>query len=67
MLKIFFFFFLILSLFSCKYPDIDTVPNFDSLNISMEESLDKCKIKRHGINDEEDCLNEEIINIINRL
>ena len=67
MLKILLFFILIFSLFSCKYPDIDTVPNFDSLNISMEESLDKCKIKRHGINDEEDCINEETKNIINRL
>ena len=67
MLKILLFFFLILSPFSCKYPDIDTVPNFDSLNISMEESLDKCNIKRHGINDEEDCINEETKNIINRL
>tara|TARA_B100001964_G_C13692696_1_gene362486 strand:+ start:242 stop:445 length:204 start_codon:yes stop_codon:yes gene_type:complete len=67
MLKIFLFIFLILSLFSCKYPDIDTVPNFDSLNITMEESLDKCKIKRHGINNEELCINEEIISIISRL
>ena len=67
MLKILLFFILIFSLFSCKYPDIDTVPNFDSLNISMEERLDKCKIKRHGNNDEEDCINEETKNIINRL
>ena len=67
MLKIFLFIFLILLLFSCRYPDIDTVPNFDSLNISMEESLDRCKIKRHGINNEEACINEEIINIISRL
>ena len=33
----------------------------------MEESLDRCKIKRHGINNEEACINEEIINIISRL
>ena len=67
MLKTLLFLFLILSLFSCKYPDIDTVPNFDSLNISMEESLDKCKIKRHGINDKEDCISEETKDIISRL
>ena len=36
-------FFLILC--SCNYPDIDSLPEFNSLNISMEEALDKCKIE----------------------
>ena len=66
MLKILLFFFLILSLFSCKYPDIDTVPNFDSLNISMEESLDKCKIKNRNNNSQIDCHKAQK-QIINRL
>tara|TARA_B100001013_G_C24441921_1_gene376047 strand:- start:172 stop:477 length:306 start_codon:yes stop_codon:yes gene_type:complete len=28
---------------SCGYPDIDTVPNFDSLKITKEESMIICK------------------------
>jgi len=37
-------FFLLFTLNSCNYPDIDTVPEFLSVNISMEEEIDKCKI-----------------------
>ena len=30
-------------IFSCGYPDIDTVPNFVSLKITKEESMSICK------------------------
>ena len=35
-------FFLII--FSCGYPDIDSVPNFKNLVITKEESIDLCKL-----------------------
>ena len=37
----FLFFFILLS---CSYPDIDSVPNFEDLIISKEESIDLCKL-----------------------
>ena len=39
-----FIFFLLLFLYSCAYPDIDTVPDFKELNISINEAIDLCKI-----------------------
>lgn len=31
-------------LLSCAYPDIDSVPSFESLAITKEESIDLCKL-----------------------
>ena len=39
-LYLFFFFILI----SCAYPDIDSVPDFEDLVITKEESIDLCKL-----------------------
>ena len=56
MYKIILFFLLIL--YSCNYPDIDSFPEFNSLSITMEEALDKCRID-NIINDEKkDCFIE---------
>lgn len=40
-------YFLLFILYSCNYPDIDSVPEFISVNISMEEELDRCKIRNN--------------------
>ena len=40
----YFFLFLLLFSFSCGYPDIDSVPSFEELTLSDEESIDLCKI-----------------------
>ena len=32
------------TLSSCAYPDIDTVPNFQNLNITEQEHIDLCKL-----------------------
>lgn len=29
-------------LFSCSYPDIDSVPNFSNIDLTKEESIDLC-------------------------
>ena len=55
MFKILIFLLLLFIHFSCNYPDIDTVPEFNSLNISLEEALDKCKIENLHNNSKEDC------------
>ena len=39
-----FFIILLLFLSSCSYPDIDTVPDFDDMNITMQDSIELCKI-----------------------
>tara|TARA_B100001013_G_C24193547_1_gene278431 strand:+ start:127 stop:498 length:372 start_codon:yes stop_codon:yes gene_type:complete len=35
---------LLFFIFSCNYPDIDTVPEFNSVNITLEESIDQCRL-----------------------
>ena len=60
---------LILFLFlviSCSYPDIDSVPKFNSLNITMEEKLDICKIYNNINKTKIDCFGE-LIKIFKRL
>ena len=42
MINIFFILLLILS--SCKYPDIDTIPDFKDVDLTMKESIELCKI-----------------------
>ena len=39
----FIIFFIFLFLTSCKYPDIDTVPSFDSVVITKEDTIQICK------------------------
>ena len=56
-------FFLIIS---CSYPDIDTVPNFSSLNISIQESIELCKISNSDKENKEDCY-KDLKNIISGL
>ena len=51
---------------SCSYPDIDTVPNFGSLSISMQESIDLCKISNSDKENTEYCYTD-LKNVINGL
>ena len=55
-----------LLIISCSYPDIDSVPDFESLSISMQESIDLCKISNSGKENKEDCY-KDLKNIINGL
>ena len=55
-----------LPIISCSYPDIDTVPKFRTLNISMQESIDLCKISNSDKENTEDCY-KDLKNIINGL
>ena len=49
---------LLFSLSSCGYQDIDTVPNFDNVNITEEESIDLCKISNSDSELVEKCIEE---------
>ena len=55
-----------LFIFSCSYPDIDSVPDFGSINISMQESIDLCKISNSDKENKQDCY-KDLKNIINGL
>ncbi len=62
-LIIIFLFFLISS---CNYPDIDTVPKFKDMNVTLEESIELCKINKSDNSEKEKCY-EEINQISKRL
>ena len=51
---------------SCSYPDIDSVPDFKSLNVSLQESIDLCKISNSDKENKQDCY-KDLKNIINGL
>ena len=40
----FIIFFIIFYLFSCSYPDIDTVPKFENLKLTDDELIDLCQL-----------------------
>ena len=37
--------FIVIFISSCGYDDLDSVPNFENLNITKSEELDLCKLK----------------------
>ena len=49
------FFFILLS---CDYPDIDSVPNFEDLVITKEESIDLCKLTNTDNKNLSNCLDK---------
>ena len=52
------YFFLIIFLFtlSCSYPDIDTVPKFESTIVTEEELEDLCYLSNTDIKEIEECI-----------
>lgn len=59
-------FLIIFFLYSCGYPDVDSVPKFKNMNITMQDSIELCKITKSDIKTESSCY-EELNKIINRL
>ena len=51
---------------SCSYPDIDTVPKFDNMQISLRDFIDVCKLGKAPDEDFSDCF-KELFEITNRL
>ena len=52
---IFLFFFF---LYSCNYPDIDSVPDFKQLKLSEEELFDLCQISSADKSEIDKCIQE---------
>ena len=52
------YFFLLLVLFfvSCGYPDIDTVPSFEKLKLTKQESIDLCNLSSNDKKEVEKCI-----------
>ena len=49
---------MLLIIYSCGYPDIDTVPKFDNMKISKDEATELCKINNSDIKDINNCLSK---------
>ena len=56
-MKYFFQLMFFLFFVSCGYPDIDTVPDFENLIITKEESIDLCNLSSNDKKELEKCLN----------
>ncbi len=57
-LIIFFLFYL----FSCGYPDIDSVPSFKELKITDEELFDLCQLSSNDKSEIDNCIKEKLDN-----
>ena len=46
-------------LFSCSYPDIDSVPSFKELDLTREELFDLCQLSSTDKSKIENCIKEK--------
>ncbi len=44
---------------SCGYPDIDSVPNFNDLELSEEEIIDLCQLSSTDKSEVDSCIKEK--------
>ena len=56
------FFFILLFLISCGYPDIDSVPSFKDLKLSDEELFDLCQLNSTDKSKIDNCIKEKQTN-----
>tara|TARA_B100001540_G_C15770531_1_gene626090 strand:+ start:1509 stop:1694 length:186 start_codon:yes stop_codon:yes gene_type:complete len=54
----YFFYLFFLIIYSCGYPDLDSVPEFDQLVITEEESIDLCNLTNTDKRELSECLNK---------
>ena len=54
----YFFYLFFLIIYSCGYPDLDSVPKFDQLVITEEESIDLCNLTNTDKKALSQCLEE---------
>ena len=54
--------FIFVTLLSCSYPDIDSVPNFKDLKLSEEELFDLCELSSNDKKDIDTCIKEKLKN-----
>ena len=51
-------FIILLFLYSCGYPDIDTVPEFKNIKLTKEELFDLCELSSNDKSDIDTCIEE---------
>ena len=56
------FYFILFSLVSCSYPDIDSVPSFKDLKLSDEELFDLCQLNSTDKSEIDNCIEEKQTN-----
>ena len=56
------FYFILFSLVSCSYPDIDSVPSFKDLKLSDEELFDLCQLNSNDKSKIDNCVKEKQTN-----
>jgi len=49
----------LLFLYSCGYPDIDSVPDFKNLKLTKEQLFDLCELSSTDKSDIERCMKEK--------
>ena len=50
---------LLVSLVSCGYPDIDSVPSFKELKLNEEELFDLCELSSSDKSEIDNCIKEK--------
>ena len=58
----FFTILIFITLISCSYPDIDSVPDFNDLNLSKEELFDLCELSSNDKKDIDTCIKQKLNN-----
>ena len=56
------FYFILFSLVSCSYPDIDSVPSFNDLKLTDEELFDLCQLNSTDKSEVDNCIKEKQTN-----
>ena len=51
--------FLLFYLYSCGYPDIDSVPSFNELKLTDEELFDLCQLSSTDKSEIDNCIKEK--------
>ena len=51
---------IIVTLNTCSYPDIDSVPNFKDLKLSKEELFDLCQLSSNDKKDIDTCIEDKL-------
>ena len=49
-------------LFSCNYPDVDTVPTFENIELSKDELFDLCQLLSNDNSEIDNCIKEKQTN-----
>ena len=48
--------------FSCGYPDVDSMPNFNKINLTKSEAIDLCQLNNIDSYNLEKCLKSVEVN-----